>query len=798
MTNPPAPTWPGLPIEPTATVWHQSRDGQLVDGRYRIERLLGIGGMGEVYVAQQLSIGRSVALKLLRSEMARRPQARERFYIEARAASRLNHPNIVTVFDFGAAKEGLFLVMELIVGDSLPAIMVDGPLDWRRAARLIRQAADALAHAHQNGIIHCDIKTENLMLIGRGQPDEHLKVLDFGIARIAHAGVNEPTPGTAVGTPMAMAPEVILGDPPTPQADIYALGVVFFELLTKLQPYEPTSVQRLVQQKLFSPVKDFDIPGAPAHVVTELRALIAQALAPRPDLRPRNCEEVRDRLDRLLEPAAHSVEILGLQSDGGSTTGPQEFDPKKGVAALVTALCASPDLPVFATVVQAIDALCQNPMASSDIEIERLMNEIGLAQKVLRIANSPFYRGGHPEITRVSRAVMVMGLEQVRRVALSLPMLGSLDSDDPALIESAFRSLASAILTRELAEGQAGVDKEDASTGALLRNLSRHLLQTRLPALSQTVRERAAVLHEDEAAREILGVTFEDLNVLIAAKMDFPERLRRLLGSIDAATADATETKLRALSAFGSEMAALLQSPESPHRQERLGAIVRTYAQAITLEPSKIKSAMERTAVIVVQHAQEAGVGIEVAQTLVRRVEAITQPPKVSAQRLAAVAPQILRSAGEGGRLEMVVYKVLQALNVEAGFDHAVFCLRHFRSGEVTGRLSIGTGGQALLDAFHFKVGVAGDPFSEGLELGEDRYALPGTDLKTITPDWHRAKSSAAGFAFLPLRIRGQAVGVIFAEQVVAGPRVWHLPEAAPLISTLRDSVVDALRRMKS
>ena len=302
MTNPPAPTWPGLPIEPTATVWHQSRDGQLVDGRYRIERLLGVGGMGEVYVAQQLSIGRSVALKLLRSEMARRPQARERFYIEARAASRLNHPNIVTVFDFGAAKEGLFLVMELIVGDSLPAIMVDGPLDWRRAARLIRQAADALAHAHQNEIIHCDIKTENLMLIGRGQPDEHLKVLDFGIARIAHAGANEPTPGTAVGTPMAMAPEVILGDPPTPQADIYALGVVFFELLTKLQPYEPTSVQRLVQQKLFSPAKDFDIPGAPAHVVTELRALIAQALAPRPDLRPRSCEEVRDRLDRLLEP----------------------------------------------------------------------------------------------------------------------------------------------------------------------------------------------------------------------------------------------------------------------------------------------------------------------------------------------------------------------------------------------------------------------------------------------------------------------------------------------------------------
>ena len=219
MQAPRTPTIPPAADAPPSVM--QTRDGTLIDGRYRIERLLGVGGMGEVYVAQQLSMGRAVALKLLRNEYAKRQEYRERFYVEARAASRLSHPNIVTVFDFGTAKDGLFMVMELIQGESIPNVLMDGALDWRRAAQLVRQAADALAHAHSNDVVHCDIKTENLMLLNRGQTEERVKVLDFGIARLAGpGGVVERQAGPAIGTPMAMAPEVILGDPPTPAADI--------------------------------------------------------------------------------------------------------------------------------------------------------------------------------------------------------------------------------------------------------------------------------------------------------------------------------------------------------------------------------------------------------------------------------------------------------------------------------------------------------------------------------------------------------------------------------------------------
>jgi HD-like signal output (HDOD) protein len=800
-------TWPNLGSEPPPTVWNQTRDGQLIDGRYRIERLLGVGGMGEVYVAQQLSMGRPVALKLLRTELAKRPQARERFYFEARAASRLNHPNIVTVFDFGSSKEGLFMAMELVNGDTLPSVLADGALDWRRALRLVREVADALAHAHVNDVIHCDVKTENLMLVQRGQRTEHLKILDFGIARLATStGPVERNSGPAVGTPMAMAPEVILGDPPTPQADIYSLGVVLYEVLSGNQPFEHTTVQKLVQQKLFQAPQDLVLPGASPTTAAAIGDLIRWMMSARPDQRPRSCEVVRERLDGLLAPDATAGGILGLAAPSPAAapgvSGPlPRIDPTTGKFNLLDALCASPDLPVFATVVQSIEALCQDPSAAADREIERMMTEIGLAQKVLRVANSTFYRGSHPEITRVSRAVMVMGLEQVRRVAMSLPLLGNLEGDaDPALLESALRSLASAVMAKELADGQAGVNQEDASTGALMRNLSRHLVQVRFPELAKRVRARAAGLPEDEACREVLGATWEELNLAIAEKMAFPERLRRLLGPIEATDETLTpeEKRLRAVSAFGSELAAVLQAPESPQRNERLHAIVRTHADAITLDPARIKAAMEKTAAVVVEHAAEAGVGLEVAKTIARRVDQMTQPPRANHLRLAAVVPQIVAAAAEGRRLEMIVYRVLQALQTEAGFDQAVFCLRHFRTNEINGRLSIGPGGQHLLETFRFGVGVAGDPFSEALELGEDRYVAPGGSLAAFAPPWYATRTKALGFAFLPMRIRGQSVGVMFAEQATPGQRVWSLPEAAPLLSTLRDAVVDALRRLKT
>ena len=216
----------------------------MLDGRYRVDAILGKGGMGRVYKGEHTGIGRTVAIKVLHTALGGNKEAMQRFQREALASGRLDHPNIVGVSDFGVVEGGgLYLVMEALEGEPLGARLErDKRIPWPEALEMIRGVLAGLRHAHDKGVVHRDIKPDNIFL-ARKDGDQVVKILDFGIAKLYAGNADDPAStraGLTVGTPAYLSPEQAVGGAITPAADLYSTSVVLYEMLTGRPPFEDT------------------------------------------------------------------------------------------------------------------------------------------------------------------------------------------------------------------------------------------------------------------------------------------------------------------------------------------------------------------------------------------------------------------------------------------------------------------------------------------------------------------------------------------------------------------------------
>lgn len=222
--------------------------GRVFGGRWELQRLLGDGAMGSVFEARHVLIGRKAALKVLHAELLERPHLRSCFLREARAVNWVNHPNIAEIYDFGESEDGrVFLVMELLDGDRLSDRIARGPLDLSTTLRIVEQIASALARAHDLGVVHRDLKPEHVFLVTRGDQDNFVKLIDFGLAHLAREG-GVGARGSLLGTPGYIAPELLRGEAAGPSADLYALGVMLYEMVTGGPPFGGGDTSSLLEQ----------------------------------------------------------------------------------------------------------------------------------------------------------------------------------------------------------------------------------------------------------------------------------------------------------------------------------------------------------------------------------------------------------------------------------------------------------------------------------------------------------------------------------------------------------------------
>jgi serine/threonine-protein kinase len=323
--------------------------GERIAGRYELKGLIGIGGMGAVYEARHLELGKPVAIKVLIPALAKDSQIAERFLREGRAAAAVDHPNIVEVFDLGTEPSGLtFIAMEKLEGEDLRSRIARAhPLDPRFVARLGAELTGAVDAAHRQGVIHRDLKPANVFLSTRGPNVDVVKVLDFGIARLAGAAEAQAltATGQVLGTPAYMAPEQIRGERNSDaRVDIYGIGAVLYEALTGVPPFRADSLGELALK-----VADDDPeplaalrPGLPRRMVE----LVERAMRKNPAERPHRAAELETELRALL--ADREPEVLwapapaltrpGRRGDGLDVTFPSGARRTRRRAALGVAL----------------------------------------------------------------------------------------------------------------------------------------------------------------------------------------------------------------------------------------------------------------------------------------------------------------------------------------------------------------------------------------------------------------------------------------------------------------------------
>src|SRR5262247_3085041 len=301
LASPIAPTAPAsggakLPAAGSSLSASGALTGRTLDQKYYLESELGVGGMGTVYRAGRLLIGDWVAVKVLHPDQMADPQAVERFRREAQTAASLKHPNVVRVYDFNVSSEGLsYLVMELAEGENLRSLVErQGTLVETDAAEIIRQVCAALDEAHSQGVVHRDIKPENILV--RTVPEGlQVKVLDFGIAALRDVNGGRLTrTGSVVGTPHYMSPEQCLGEELDGRSDIYSLGIVLFEMLTGVVPFDSSTPTAIV-------IKHVNDPPPPPRslnpkISPAVESVVLRALEKRRDARPQTAGEMAREL----------------------------------------------------------------------------------------------------------------------------------------------------------------------------------------------------------------------------------------------------------------------------------------------------------------------------------------------------------------------------------------------------------------------------------------------------------------------------------------------------------------------
>jgi serine/threonine protein kinase len=811
-------------------------------GRFELKRVLGRGAQATVWLAHDPRLDRDVAVKVI--DPRADPESVARWLDEARAVSRLAHPNIVPVFEADQDGPVSFMVFEFVEGPTLAELLKQrGRLPEREAAQLVRDVLDALATAHAQGIVHRDLKPSNILIDAQGRP----RVMDFGIA----ARVSERHDGRIVGSPGFIAPEAVRGQAPHPSMDIFASGMLLGQLicgrplLVEADPYK--ALERIVKE-------DIAWPADRADVDAPLRTLIMQAVARDPALRPESSRSFRDALSRWLDPAPVSADA----ADSATF----EF--------LLRRMRHKSDFPALSDAVVRIQRVTQSENASLNGVTAEIVRDVALTNKLLRMVNTAHFRNaGGGTIASVPRAVALIGLAGIRTLALSLVLLEHMQDKSHAkrLKEVFALALMTGTLVDELTPSSKVAD--EPFLAGMMSQLGRMITEFYFPDEALQIHRRVDPLwHKGECSHaaesavvaDVLGIDYQAIGTGVTQVWGLPASLTRALarqaGEPPARVVDGAAERLRWCVMAAGEMAETLMHLPAESATAKLAGIGERYSKALgcpqqaftdalktaqshlqemskdlgldlrgdararrLLPPEPPKSAagvakvagaaapgaaLASSRPAVAAEAADAAAAADAAKppTTVTGAGAGAKPPVAddAARTLAleqGIAMVTNTMAGDTFRLNEVLRTILDTMHKAIGFRCVMFALRDPKTGIITGRFGLGEPAATLCPQMRVDMNAhaAPDLFSVACRKGSDTMISDARAPLVMSrlPAWLQREAEARSFILLPMTMKGAPFALIYADRAETGGVALGERELS-LMRTLRNQAVMAFK----
>jgi len=794
-------------------------------GRFKIIKELGKGSQGVVYLASDPQLDRNVAIKTIHLSPSRKNNEQQQMVIrEARMVSRLQHPNIIAVYEAGESQEGPYVVFEFVDGVSLKdLIKSNGGINIDHAAKLMTQILDGIARAHEQGIVHRDISPANIMVSRNGIP----RIMDFGIS--VKTDVDGGSRNDISGTPCYMSPEHFSVKSIGPQSDIFSLGLVFYEMLTGRPAIRAendfATMYKIAHESVPPPSSQNPKVGG------ELDRIILRAVSKDLNSRYASASDMKKDLDKYLNLGGEE----DIKSSPEDSHGTLDF--------LLRRMKHKGDFPTFSQYIVEINqkaSVRERNFTSASQLANVIVKDIALTNKLLKLVNSAFYgTSSAGAVTTVSRAVVMLGFEQVRCAAASLMLFDHLQnkSQKAELQDTAASSFLSAIIAKDLAKRVGVQSTEEAFICAMLHRLGKHLVIFYFPEEYEQIQRVMAnkEMEENSACRSVLGISYDEIGSGVARAWKFPEKIVRSMQSTPRGRVDkpaCEEDQLQVLSAFSNELCQIVNSSEGDQVERSISSLLKRYDESVPVAREKVSSLLESAKVQMEAYSEILNIKTGKNRFL-NKVEKLSkdqkpEPPaaaemdKKAAERELFDALQVTEPSPESKEEEDpdsillngiqeitntlleeyeindVMTMILETMYRGFRFHHVLLCLLDARRVNLAARFGFGENIDKIINCFQHPVNPKSpDIFNLALSQGKDLGIEDASDLRIRRgmPEWYLKNIAAPAFIICPIVVMGAPVGLVYADRnftgkVITGNQIKYM-------KTLCNQAVLAMKQLR-